>query len=127
MRISLVSLPVQDPSEAHEIYTSKLGFISKEFDTNSSLAIVASPEDPDGTELLLEPCQGSFYADYQKAAYEANLPITVFSVSNVEVEMERLKTVGVRIRPDLDKSEWGLKNLFEDGCGNLIMIQESSA
>ena len=56
MKISLVSIPVRDPVKAHEIYTSKLGFISKEFDADASLAIVVSAEDTDGAAILLEPC-----------------------------------------------------------------------
>ena len=126
MKISMVSMPVQDPVAAHEIYTSKLGFISKEFDAEASLAVVVSSEFPDGTELLLEPCEGSFAANYQQEAYEANLPIMVFSVENVHTEMARLKAAGIVVRPDLDRPEWGLKNLFEDGCGNLIMVQAVS-
>ena len=125
MKISLVSIPVQDPVKAHEIYTSKLGFISKEFDADSSLAIVVSAEDTDGAAILLEPCQGSFAESYQKSAFGANLPIMIFGVKNLEAEFERLKGVGVR--PELDKPEWGLKNMFEDGCGNILMIEEISA
>ena len=121
----MVSMPVEDPIAAHEIYTSKLGFVSKEFDAEANLAVVASPDFPEGTELLLEPCQGTFAANYQQAAYDANLPIMVFSVDNVHAEMERLKAAGIVVRPDLDKPEWGLMNLFEDGCGNLLMIQEA--
>ena len=127
MKISLVSMPVQDPIKAHEIYTSKLGFISKEFDADANLAIVVSAEDPDGTAMLLEPCQGSFAESYQKSAFDANLPIMVLGVKNVAAELERLKTSGVKTRPDLDKPEWGLKNMFEDGCGNILMIEEIPA
>ena len=125
MKVSLVSVPVPDPREAHGIYTSKLGFISKEFDPEAWLAIVVSPEDPEGTAILLEPCQGNFAEAYQRAAYEANLPIIVFGVTNPKAEMERLQAAGVKTRPDLDRPEYGLHNLFEDGCGNLIMIDES--
>jgi len=127
MKVSLVSMPVQDPIEAHGIYTSKLGFISKEFNEEASLAIVVSAEDPDGTALLLEPCRGSFAEAYQRAAFEANLPIMVFTVKSVVEEMKRLKVAGIKIRPDLDKLEWGLENMFEDGCGNLLMLQETVA
>ncbi|MFW2374052.1 MAG: VOC family protein [Gammaproteobacteria bacterium] len=127
MKISLVSMPVQDPIKAHEIYTSKLGFISKEFDSGASLAIVVSAEDKEGTAMLLEPCQGTFAESYQKSAFEANLPIMVFGVKNVEAELERLKTAGVKMRPELDKPDWGLKNMFEDGCGNILMIEEIPA
>ena len=124
MKISLISMPVKDPIAAHEIYTTKLGFITKEFDADASLAIVASAEDPEGTTMLLEPCLGSFAENYQKSAFEAKLPHMIFSVSNVEDELARLKAAGIKVRPDLDRPDWGLKNLFEDGCGNLLMLEE---
>lgn len=127
MKIAMVSLPVQDPVKAHEIYTRKLGFQSLEFDAEASLAVVASPEDPRGTAILLEPCVGSFAEDYQKAAFEANLPIMVFEATNTKMELLRLKSEGVTLRPDLDRPEYGLQNLFEDGCGNLLMLHDPSA
>ena len=126
MKISLVSMPVQDPIAAHEIYTTKLGFISKEFDADTSIAMVVSAQDPDGTTLFLEPCKDTFAESYQKAAFDANLPVMIFSVQDVAAELKRLKAVGVKLRPELDRPEWGLLNLFEDGCGNLLMIEEAS-
>lgn len=127
MKLSLVSIPVQGPVKAHEIYTSKLGFISKQFDKQAQLAIVVSAEDMAGTAMLLEPCQGSFAESYQKSAFEANLPIMIFSVKNVESELKRLQAAGIKLRPELDKREWGLMNLFEDGCGNLLMLQQANS
>ena len=127
MKVSLVSMPVQDPIKAHEIYTSKLGFISKQFEPDSSIAIVVSSEDPDGAAILLEPCKGSFAESYQKSAFDANLPIMVFSVKNVATELKRLKAAGLKMRPELDKPEWGMINMFEDGCGNILMLEEISA
>jgi len=64
LKISLLSITVQDPVKVHEIYTSKLGFIFKEFDADASMAIVVSAEDTDGAAILLEPCQGSFAESY---------------------------------------------------------------
>ena len=127
MKLSLVSIPVQDPIKAHEIYTSKLGFVSKEFDAEAKLAIVISAEDLDGAAMLLEPCQGSFAESYQKSAFEANLPIMIFGVKNVEAELDKLKAAGITLRPELDNPKWGLMNMFEDGCGNILMIEEKSA
>ncbi len=124
MRISLVSIPVQDPVKAHEIYTSILGFKSVEFNPDAQLAVVVSPEEPNGTALLLEPCRGTFAEQYQKSAMDAKLPVIVFGVTDVAKELNRLKEAGVIVRPDLDNPEWGLENMFEDGCGNLIMLQE---
>ena len=126
MKIHLVSMPVDDPVLAHEIYVSKLGFVSKEFDAEAKLAVVVSPEEKGGTQLLLEPCAGTFAEGYQKAAFEANLPIMIFSVEDVASEKKRLSAAGIRLRPDLDRPDWGLTNLFEDGCGNLLMIQPYS-
>lgn len=122
MKIALVSLPVPDPVKAHNIYTQKLGFISKDFNAEGQLAVVASPHEPDGTAILLEPCKGSFLEPYQQAAYEANLPIMVLSCPDVATELARLKQAGIRLRPDLDRPDFGLTNLFEDGCGNLLML-----
>lgn len=126
MKISLVSLPVKDPIEAHNVYTNKLGFVSKVFDESARLAIIASAQDPAGTTLLLEPCLGTFAEDYQKSAFEANLPVMIFSVNDVAAELERLEKEGIKLRPDLDRPDWGLENMFEDGCGNLIMLEISS-
>ena len=126
MKVSLVSIPVQDPIKAHEIYTSKLGFVSKEFDAEAQIAIVVSAQDTNGAAILLEPCQGTFAEHYQQSAYKANLPIMIFSVNDVDAELERLESAGVIVRPELDNPNWGLKNLFEDGCGNLLMIEQLS-
>jgi len=123
MNISLVSLPVQDPVEAHEIYTSKLGFLSKEFDPQAKLAIVVSADNPTGTAILLEPCRGTFAEEYQKSAFDARLPIMAFRVSDVVEELKRMKSVGIKVRPDLNRPECGIVNVFEDGCGNMLMIE----
>jgi catechol 2,3-dioxygenase-like lactoylglutathione lyase family enzyme len=127
MKISLVSIPVQDPVKAHEIYTSILGFKSVEFNPEAQLAVVSSPEEPDGTAIILEPCIGTFAEQYQKSAMDAKLPIIVFGVTDTTAELNRLKEAGISVRPDLDNPEWGLKNMFEDGCGNLIMLQGQNA
>ncbi len=124
MKISLVSLPVTDPVQAHEIYTTRLGFVSQTFDREAQIAIVSSPEAAGGTSLLLEPCQGNFLEAYQRAAFDAKLPIIVFTTPDVPAELARMASLGVVLRPDLARPEYGLDNLFEDGCGNLIMLDE---
>jgi len=127
MKISLVSMPVQDPVKAHEIYTSTLGFVSKEFDAGASLAIVAAADDPDGTMILLEPCKGTFAEDYQMSAFKAKLPVMVFSVKDAAAELARLSAAGVKLRPELDNPSCGLSNMFEDGCGNILMLEETAS
>ena len=57
MRINLASVLVDDQDKALRFYTENLGFVKKT-DVPVGEArwlTVVSPEDPDGTELLLEP------------------------------------------------------------------------
>jgi catechol 2,3-dioxygenase-like lactoylglutathione lyase family enzyme len=123
MKITMVSIFVDDPIKAHKFYTDVLGFQSKEYVPDAQLAVVVSPEDPDGTALLLEPRGESFAREYQERLYQAGLPAMVFGVNDVSSEIRRLKDSGVRFREDLAKPEWGIQNLFEDASGNLIMLE----
>lgn len=127
MKVSLVSIPVADPAAAHAIYTEQLGFDSVQFEPDQWLAVVSSPDVSDGPGLLLEPVAGTFAETYQKSAYEANLPIMIFESQDVEGEMQRMADAGVKLRPDLDRPDYGLTNLFEDGCGNLLMLSQTSS
>ena len=126
MKILMTSVSVDDPIKAHEYYTEVLGFQSKELMEDAQLAVVVSPEDPEGTALLLEPRGDSFARTYQESVYKAGLPIIVLGATDLRSEIERLKKNGVKFRDDLAKPEWGLENLFDDTFGNLIMIQETS-
>ena len=51
------------------------------------------------------------------------LPIIVFGVNDLPNEIQKLKSKGVRFRDDLAKPEWGMGNIFEDTCGNFIMLE----
>ena len=124
MRISLTSIFVDDPIKAHRFFTDTLGFHSKEFAPEAQLAIVVSDDDPTGTALLLEPRGDSFALEYQSKVYAAGLPIIVLGTTDLASKIKELKAKGVHFRDDLAKPEWGLENLFEDTCGNLIMLQE---
>ena len=53
MKILMTSIFVDDPIKAHEYYTKALGFQSKDFQPESHLAVVVSPEDSNGTTILL--------------------------------------------------------------------------
>jgi catechol 2,3-dioxygenase-like lactoylglutathione lyase family enzyme len=121
----MVSILVDDPIKAHKYYTEVLGFVSKEFNPEAQIAVIVSPEDPDGTSILLEPRGESFAKEYQEQLYKSGLPIMVFEAEKLTEEIYKLKAHGVKFRDDLAKPEWGLQNLFEDTCGNLLMLQGS--
>ncbi len=119
----MTSIFVDNPLKAHKFYTDILGFQSKEYDPNAQICVVVSPDDPQGVTLLLEPRGNSFAKTYQEKLYTNGLPAIVFGVKDIQMEIKHLKERGVVFRDDLDKPEWGIKNLFEDTVGNLIMLQ----
>jgi predicted enzyme related to lactoylglutathione lyase len=125
MKIKLVSVLVNDPIEAHKFYTEKLGFVSKVFMPKEWIVIVASPEDPDGTGLLLEPNHNQLSKTFQKGVYKAGLPIIVFGVADVQKEYERLKNNGIVFKKPPTKTNWGIEAVFDDTCGNYIQIHQS--
>jgi catechol 2,3-dioxygenase-like lactoylglutathione lyase family enzyme len=124
MKIALTSVFVNDPLEAFRFYTEKLGFVEKMYMPEHYLAIVASPEDPDGTGLLLEPNQNLGAREFQKGIYDAGLPIIVFGVPDVQAEYERLRDRGVVFRKEPTKTDWGVEAVFDDTCGNYVQIAQ---
>ncbi|EMY77771.1 glyoxalase-like domain protein [Leptospira weilii serovar Ranarum str. ICFT] len=124
MKILLTSVIVRDPIAAFRFYTEVLGFQKKLFIPEANLAIVVSPEDPDGTGLLLEPNEHPLAKTFQEGIYNLNLPLIVFGVKDIHKEYERLKNLGVVFRKEPAKSEAGIETIFEDTCGNLIQIYQ---
>lgn len=124
IKVGLVSVFVNDPNAAHAFYTEKLGFVSKMHMSEHWLAIVASAADPDGTAVLLEPNVNLGAGVFQKAVYDANLPIIVFNTEDIQAEYERLKSVGVTFRQEPTKVDYGTIAVFEDTCGNLIQLMQ---
>jgi len=122
MKIALTSVYVDDPTKAFKFYTETLGFVERMYMPEAWLAIVASPEEPNGTGLLLEPNANPIAQNYQTALYEAKLPAIVFGVDDVQKEYERLSGLGVVFTQEPTKSDWGTQAVFEDTFGNLIQI-----
>jgi len=114
MKIALTSVFVESPNKAFKFYTEVLGFVEKLYIPEASLAIVASPEEPDGTGLLLEPNENPIASTYQEALYKAGLPVIVFGVGNIQKEYERMKELGVVFTKEPTKMEWGIETIFEE-------------
>ena len=124
MKIKLTSVIVEDPGKAFTFYTEVLGFVEKLYVPEANLAIVVSPEDTDGTALLLEPNDNPISRTFQQAVYQQGLPLIVFGVEDVQEEYDRLRNLGVVFRGEPTTSEWGTTAVFEDTCGNLIQIHQ---
>ena len=122
MKISMTGVHVDDPSEAFTFYTETLGFKELMFVPEAELAIVVSPEEPDGTALLLEPDTNPIAKNYKEGLYEAGLPAIVFGVEDIQNEYERLIEAGVQFKKAPTKTDWGYEAVFDDTCGNFIQL-----
>jgi catechol 2,3-dioxygenase-like lactoylglutathione lyase family enzyme len=119
---------IHDYDKALKFYTEILGFQTKRdipLGDGARWITVVSPEEPDGTELLLEP-----NADYpaMKALKESlnkdGIPFTAFLVDDVQQEYERMKDLGVEFT--MEPTDMGMTSaaVFNDTCGNLIQIYQ---
>lgn len=128
MRIKLVSVLVDDQEKALQFYTNVLGFIKK---TEIPLGehrwlTVVSKEEQDGTEIVLEPMGFPPAQTYQKALFDAGIPLTAFQVDDIEAEYRRLSSQGVSF--SMKPTPMGTTTLavFADTCGNHIQIYQIS-
>lgn len=128
MRINLSSVLVDDQDKALRFYTETLGF-QKKHDIplgggEHRWLTVVSPEDPDGTELVLEPDEHPAVKPFKSALVEDGIPFTSFAVSDVAAEHKRLEALGVRFT--LPPTNFGtvITAVFDDTCGNLIQIAQ---
>ena len=116
---------VESPKEAFRFYTEVLGFVEKMFEPEAEIAIVVSPEDPDGTQLLLEPNGNPIAKTYQEGLYKAGIPVIVFGVEDIQETYERLKKAGVAFKKEPTTTEWGIQAIFDDTCGNWILLHQT--
>ncbi|GLV75544.1 VOC family protein [Streptomyces hygroscopicus] len=128
MRIHLSSVFVDDQDKALRFYTEVLGFVKK---TEVPLGedrwlTVVSPEDPDGTELLLEPDGHPAVRPYKAALVEDGIPATSFAVDDVHAEFARLRGLGVRFTQEPLEMGPVTTAVLDDTCGNLIQIVHSA-
>ena len=126
MKIILTNVFVADQEKALQFYTEKLGFVKKEDVLVGAFRwlTVVSPEDQDGTELLLEPHDNPVAQAYQKGLVAAGIPAASFGVSDIEEEYERLKTLGVTFTMQPTQAGPVTIAVFDDTCGNLIQIMQ---
>ena len=125
MRITITSVFVNDQESALKFYTNVLGFQVKQNVPMGEHAwiTVVSPTNPEGPELLLEPAGHPAVKPYRDALTEDGIPLAQFGVDEVKVEYERLTAHGVIFTQPPTKYGDHLIAVFDDTCGNLIMIQ----
>src|SRR6195256_2148601 len=124
MKIKLTSMYVDDQEKALRFYTEVLGFVKKgDFSQGPFRWLtVASPEDPDGTELQLALNNNPAAKAYQQAMSQQGQPAAMFYTDDVQADYERMKARGAQFTmppTDVTGSKIAMLN---DTCGNLIQV-----
>lgn len=131
MKITVTSVLVDDQSKALKFYTDVLGFQKKHDlpvdDQGNRWLTVTSPEGAHGVELLLEPMGFAPARVYQKALFDAGIPLTSFGVDDCGKEYARLQKLGVKFRGEPQAMGPVTIAMFEDTCGNLIQMAQVHA
>jgi len=91
MKIKLTSMYVDDQEKALRFYTDVLGFVKKADVSQGPFRwlTVASPEEPDGTELQLALNDNPAAKTYQQALFQQGQPAAMFASDNVQADYER--------------------------------------
>ncbi|MFB6840274.1 VOC family protein [Streptomyces sp. NPDC056361] len=125
MKIHLTSVFVDDQTEALRFYTEVLGFLKKHdvpLGGEDRWLTVVSPEEPGGTELLLEPARHPAARTYRDALVQDGIPLAQFAVTDVKAEYERLRALGVRFTQEPTETGPVTTAVLDDTCGNLIQL-----
>lgn len=124
MKIIVTSIFVEDQDKALEFYTKTLGFAKKhDVPTGEYRWItLVSPDEQNGTELLLEPNVHPAAKEYQKKISSEGIPATMFGVADIHKEYNRLLENDVKFTMVPTKMGDITIAVFDDTCGNLIQI-----
>jgi predicted enzyme related to lactoylglutathione lyase len=126
MRISLTSIYVDNLDKALSFYTQVLGFVKKtDFSQGPYRWLtVASPEEPNGTELQLALNDNPAARTYQQAMFQQGQPAAMFFTSDVKGDYERIKASGAEFTMAPTGVTGSTIAKLNDTCGNLIQITQ---
>ncbi len=126
MKIKLTSVYVDDQDKALRFYTDVLGFVKKADVTQGPYRwlTVASPEEPDGTELQLALNDNPAASAYQQAMFQQSQPAAMFFTEDVKGDYERIKARGADFTMPPTKVTGSTIAMLNDTCGNRIQLTQ---
>jgi predicted enzyme related to lactoylglutathione lyase len=126
MKIKLTSVYVDDQEKALHFYTEVLGFTKKTDFSQGPFRwlTVASPEEPDGTELQLALNDNPAARAYQQAIFQQGQPAAMFFTDDVKSDYERIKGRGAEFTMPPTPVTGSTITKLNDTCGNLIQITQ---
>jgi predicted enzyme related to lactoylglutathione lyase len=126
MKIKLTTVYVDDQEKALRFYTDVLGLVKKADFSQGPFRwlTVASPEDPDGTELQLALNDKPAAKAYQQAMFQQSQPAVMFFTDDVQADYERMKASGAEFTMPPTDVTASTVAMLNDTCGNLIQITQ---
>ncbi|MDX8514312.1 VOC family protein [Mesorhizobium captivum] len=126
MKIKLTSVYVDDQEKALGFYTGVLGFTKKADFTNGPFRwlTVASPDDPDGTELQLALNDNPAARTYQQAIFKQGQPALMLFTDDIKGDHERITANGGSFAMAPTAVTGSTIAQLNDTCGNLIQITQ---
>jgi len=126
MKIKIATVYVDDQEKALRFYTEVLGFVKKADFSNGPYRwlTVASPEEPNGTELQLALNNNPAAKAFQFALFQQDQPAAMFFTDDLQGDYERMKAAGAEFTaPPKDVTASKIATL-NDSCGNLIQLTQ---
>ncbi len=125
MKIKLTSVYVDDQEKALRFYTEVLGFVKKADFSQGPFRwlTVASPEEPDGTELQLALNDNPAARAYQQAMLQQGQPAVMFFTDDLQADYERMKARAEFTMAPTDVTGSKIAKL-NDTCGNVLQITQ---
>src|SRR5256885_12957243 len=126
MKIKLTSVYVDDQDKALRFYTEVLGFAKKADVSQGPFRwlTVASPDEPDGTELQLALNDNPAAKAYQQAIFQQGQPAIMFYTDDVKGDYVRIKARGADFTMPPTEVTGSTIARLNDTCGNLIQITQ---
>ena len=126
MKIKLTSVYVDDQERALRFYTEVLGFVKKADFSNSGYRwlTVESPDESEGTELLLALNNNPADRAYQQAKFQQNQTATMFFSDDVQADYERMKSRGAEFTEPPKDLGYAKIAILRDGCGNWVQVTQ---
>jgi predicted enzyme related to lactoylglutathione lyase len=124
MKIKLTSVHVDDQDKALRFYTEVLGFVKKADFTQGPFRwlTVASPEEPEGTELQLALNNNPAAKTYQDALFQQGQPAAMFYTDDVKGDYERIEARGGEFTMPPTDVTASIIAMLKDTCGNFIQL-----
>jgi predicted enzyme related to lactoylglutathione lyase len=124
MKIGLTGIYVDDQEKALHFYTEVLGLVKKTDVSQGPYRwlTVASAEQPDGVELLLEANNDPAARAYQQALFDRGERAIMFYVDDVQAEFDRLTAAGAEFTQPPTKVTGSTIAVLNDTVGNLVQL-----